>query len=489
MLRFMEKNWYDDYIILIEVIDVAAFKEYLGSVIRFYRESKGLTLRELAGDLAVPFTSLSKMESGDQKIDSEFLVKVADYFGVSIDTMLNRSLEDTEKNTYQRESVLSMREALKYILDNYQEARSESFKNHEMGNHVRNIIKNTIANEAELDENQFFIVGSVGQGQWAEIPWISIFIRDITSTAKRGYYIVYLFKADMSGVYISLNQGWTYFKNKYGTKWGREKIRSTANIIKKKLNIAPVNMTATTINLGGRGDLGQGYENGHIYGRLYSANNLPSSKELISDLKELLSSYKEIEYLMGERSVDQFNDYLLLSDDGHYLEEDQDQEEDFQDSVQSTLDKKVKEAEKNSMAELETEDIPLPKPNPVFDKSRKERWPRDAQVAARALRLSEYKCAFDDSHTSFTSKVTGKRYLEMHHLVPMKYQGEFDVNLDRESQLLALCPTCHRQIHHGTDEEKEKILRKLFYERREKLEAIGIEIGFKELRKMYGIGN
>lgn len=92
-----------------------------------------------------------------------------------------------------------------------------------MGNHVRNIIKNTIANEAELDENQFFIVGSVGQGQWAEIPWISIFIRDITSTAKRGYYIVYLFKADMSGVYISLNQGWTYFKNKYGTKWGREK--------------------------------------------------------------------------------------------------------------------------------------------------------------------------------------------------------------------------------------------------------------------------
>lgn len=97
MLRFMEKNWYDDYIILIEVIDVAAFNECLGSVIRFYRESKGLTLRELAGDLAVPFTSLSKMESGDQKIDSEFLVKVADYFGVSIDTMLNRSLEDTEK--------------------------------------------------------------------------------------------------------------------------------------------------------------------------------------------------------------------------------------------------------------------------------------------------------------------------------------------------------------------------------------------------------
>lgn len=463
------------------------FKEYVGSVIRLYRESKGLTLRELADDLYVPFTSLSKMESGDQRIDSEFLVKVADYFEVSLDTMLNRSLEQSEKDIHQRENELGIRAALKYILDHYHEARSESFKNHKIGNHVRNVIKNMIAEEAELAENRFSIVGSVGQGQWAEIPWLSIFIRDITNTATKGYYIVYLFKADMSGVYISLNQGWTYFKNKYGTKVGREKIKSTADIIRRELNTAPANMTATEINLGGRGDLAQGYENGHIYGRLYTVNNLPSSKEIISDLKELLTSYREIEYMMGKRSIDQFNDYLLLSDDGHYLEEEQEEEEDFQDSVQSALDKKEKEAKRNSKEELETKDIPLPKPDPVFDKSGKERWPRDAQVAAKALRLSEYKCAYDESHTSFTSKVTGKRYLEMHHLVPMKYQREFDVSLDREAQLLALCPTCHRQTHHGTDEEKENMLRKLFYDRREKLEAIGIEIGFKELRKMYGI--
>ncbi|MEW4104661.1 DUF3578 domain-containing protein [Bacillus altitudinis] len=88
------------------------------------------------------------------------------------------------------------------MLDNYQGTRYGSFKNHEMGNHLRNVIKNMIAEEAELDENRFFIVGSVGQGQWTEIPWISIFIRDITTTATTGYYVVYLFKADMGGVYI-----------------------------------------------------------------------------------------------------------------------------------------------------------------------------------------------------------------------------------------------------------------------------------------------
>jgi len=110
---------------------------------------------------------------------------------------------------------------------------------------------------------------------------------------------------------LILHQEWTYFKDKYGIKLGREKIKSTANIIGQKINAKPINMTATDISLGGRGDLAQGYETGHIYGRLYDANNLPSSKELISDLKELLASYKEIEYMMGERSIDQFNDFLF----------------------------------------------------------------------------------------------------------------------------------------------------------------------------------
>lgn len=127
----------------------------------------------------------------------------------------------------------------------------------------------------------------------------------------------------------------------------------------------------------------------------------------------------------------------------------------------------------------------MPTPEPVFDKAGRERWPRDAQVAAKALHLSGYKWAYDETHTSFTSKITG--YLEIHHLVPMKFQGSFNVSLDRTAQLLALCSTCHRQIHYGTDEGKAVMLRELFYKYVEKLEKIGIEIGYKDLQKMYGI--
>lgn len=404
---------------------------------------------------------------------------------IHVSELIENRLET--ENTNERTGELYIREAIQYILDHYQEARLSLFENHKMGNHVRSIFKDIIINEANLNQDHLYIKGSVGNGRWAEIPWISIFNRDITTTATKGYYIVYLFKADMSGVYISLNQGWTYFKEKYQTKLGRKKIRTTANIIQKKLNFTPDHMTAEAITLGGQGWLAEGYEKGHILGRFYSADNLPSSKELISDLKELLITYNEIEYMIGERTLEQFNDYLLLSDDGQFLEEEQQQEEDFQNRVQSILDEKVKKAEKNSMEDIETEDTPLPKPEPVIDQTKKERWPRDAQVAAKALRLSKFKCAFDETHVSFTSKVTGERYLEVHHLVPMKYQRNFNVSLDRASQLLALCPTCHRQIHHGTDKDKENILRKLFDDRHEKLKAIGIEINLDELCQMYGI--
>ncbi|WP_307274170.1 hypothetical protein [Peribacillus sp. V2I11] len=61
--------------------------------------------------------------------------------------MLSRSLDEAEKDAHQRENKPGIREALKYILDNYQGARSEIFKNH-----VRNVIKKMIIEEADLDE-------------------------------------------------------------------------------------------------------------------------------------------------------------------------------------------------------------------------------------------------------------------------------------------------------------------------------------------------
>ena len=82
-------------------------------------------------------------------------------------------------------------------------------------------------------KSKYKIQGSIGQGNPAEIPWICVFDLDITKSAQDGFYIVYLFTSDMSGVYLSLNQGWTQYEREYGTKEGRIEIKKNATVSKK----------------------------------------------------------------------------------------------------------------------------------------------------------------------------------------------------------------------------------------------------------------
>ena len=69
-----------------------------------------------------------------------------------------------------------------------------------------------------LDDKNYLVKGSPGMGNWAQLPWIAIFNPNITNGAHSGYYIVYLFREDMEGVYISLNQGVTEYKKNMGIK-------------------------------------------------------------------------------------------------------------------------------------------------------------------------------------------------------------------------------------------------------------------------------
>lgn len=65
-------------------------------------------------------------------------------------------------------------------------------------------------------------------------------------------------------------------------------------------------------------------------------SNFPSSEDIISDLQALLATYKEIEGLIGNRSIEQFNDFILLQEDGQFLE-DRNNEEEYQLAAQTFI--------------------------------------------------------------------------------------------------------------------------------------------------------
>ncbi|NMP38253.1 MAG: helix-turn-helix transcriptional regulator [Clostridiales bacterium] len=59
--------------------------------IRDLREDHDLTQTALAKILRMSQTGYSKYETGENDIPTQILIKLADYYGVSVDYMLNRT--------------------------------------------------------------------------------------------------------------------------------------------------------------------------------------------------------------------------------------------------------------------------------------------------------------------------------------------------------------------------------------------------------------
>lgn len=59
--------------------------------LRQLRKAKGISQLKLAMDLGMNQNSISRYETGERQADYETLIKFSDYFGVSIDYLLERT--------------------------------------------------------------------------------------------------------------------------------------------------------------------------------------------------------------------------------------------------------------------------------------------------------------------------------------------------------------------------------------------------------------
>lgn len=69
----------------------------IGKNIKAFRTRRGITQETLADHLGVAPQSVSKWERGEGYPDITFLIPLADYFGVSMDTLMGRDAEEREK--------------------------------------------------------------------------------------------------------------------------------------------------------------------------------------------------------------------------------------------------------------------------------------------------------------------------------------------------------------------------------------------------------
>ena len=183
-----------------------------------------------------------------------------------------------------------IKEHFQYILNNY--------NNGERTVSAASPVYDALVYQAPLFLNQEFprkdllFKGSVGQGNKTEYPWLCVFNRNITISAQYGLYIVYLFKKDMSGFYLTLNQGVTYFDQMYRSK-RFEAIAKVVNYFRREIGETrfskePINLGATS-----KSTLGYGYQSTTILSKYYESNNF-SDPELVQDLKDMLKIYDDI---------------------------------------------------------------------------------------------------------------------------------------------------------------------------------------------------
>ena len=446
----------------------------LNKALKDIREGKNITLSELAIKLGWPISKLSKIEKGSQEITIKDLKQICDVLDENINDLIG---EKRIMGATVESDIGDLSKTFTEFITNYDSVNRENFAGNEVIKIITKSIPDMITRGLNIDIKKYLVKGSGGNGQPAEVPWVSIFIKDITTTATKGLYLVFLIKADFSGMYLSLNQGFTYFKDKYGTKEGKVKIRKAAKEVRNVLNIIPKD-SLFNIDLECTNSLGKGYEAGNIAAKYYDISNMPSDIDLISDIREYISAYEELKGIIGFRTVDQFYDYLLLKDDGYEISEEEEIE---------AVDKALASTEKNTK-EVEFKGEKKEKKESIIDNKGKKVYPRDSKVAANALEIAGYKCEVDEEHPSFIRRSNNKNYTESHHLIPLKYQDDFEYSLDVEENICSICSNCHNCIHYGSDKERVELLQKLYQERKDHLVRVGLEISFDKLKEYYEIG-
>ncbi len=146
------------------------------------------------------------------------------------------------------------------------------------------------------------VQGSAGQGNWAHVPWVALLDSRVARSTQDGVYGVYLFRRDMTGVYLTLNQGVTAPRKQRG--WPDARVFLAARAAEVRTFAQPLRERGfaldNAIDLRSDG-LGADYQLSTIAHKFYARGELPEDEVLLQDLGAVLNAYEG--YVGGTRTV------------------------------------------------------------------------------------------------------------------------------------------------------------------------------------------
>lgn len=288
---------------------------------------------------------------------------------------------------------------LEEVLAAYPSAISEPFRGHPTADLLRVDARNAVARIAKPPV--YDIVGSPGKGRWADTPWVAAFDPLVTTSAMRGYYVVYLFRGDGKAVYLSLNQATTEVRERVGKRY-REVLRHQAELRHDLLSGPLDGLIGGPIDLGPGGQLTRGYEAGNIAALRYGRNTVPTDDILAADLSRLLTMYAEL----------------------------------------------VAQSDALAAAAQESDGPTEPMEAVEGDRFRlHRRVERNSKLAADAKKIHGTSCQVCGFTFEARYGEIGSGYIEAHHLIPIAELSKRPRSLNPLTDFAVVCANCHRMLH------------------------------------------
>lgn len=240
--------------------------------------------------LETPIDALSHILIVDQQKDSiAFRPEIPLNNSTVKDELKAYALQEINNYYIQIATTIPLRDHLLKVMGSYVKAKNEPFKGHFLGALVRQTIPNDLQRLPFIDE-RYKIQGSVGQGGWANIPWMAIMDKTITETTQRGEYVCYLFSETMESVYLTLQLGVTEPLSEKGRKGGYEYLQTRVREMRQMLSLEPMKQDEDiTLTKSG---LGNDYQVSTVAYIRYDRQTMPNNEELIADLAHAMETYQ-----------------------------------------------------------------------------------------------------------------------------------------------------------------------------------------------------
>lgn len=196
-----------------------------------------------------------------------------------------------------------LKEDFEKILNEYLQQRTEikttsapifKYITHKFKSHLSQLV----------DSSKYGINAKAGFGTLAEIPWAD-FVDDVSSNVN----VAYLFKADMSGVYLVLRVFYyAELQKKYGS-YLFDFLKNKSRYVREFLNESHFDTDdlLEEIDLANQVKKNLNKKEGVIFAKFYKKDNIPSDNELIEDLNNFLK--------MADYVINEYEDELYLTSD------------------------------------------------------------------------------------------------------------------------------------------------------------------------------